>query len=625
VRFRAFATACAVVGFFGGILSLAGALKAQGARETSALALAALTLPLAGALSGWLREQAELRTAALQGLRNLRVRTRAGGMWGFRVGEDGLWVSDDLGRLLGLEPGELPSTLDGLFARVHPEDLRRTRDALDAVHGEPNAQVDFIHRLRRGDGSWVFLRTRATAHRERTGFEVTAFSEEATPALESAAPPWFTDALTGLPNKPLFLDRLKQAVSRRKRPPLSPLALLRVQLDPGELPVQELAGRVGDEIVVRISERLEGAVRQGDTVARLSDWEFGIVLERVQNDAELERFCDQIARAVAAPIWLCEKELRFCANIGAVLAPNGLTSPDALFRQAEAARELAARAPSGERRVLIDALGPSEWGSRLPFDTLLRQALGHGDLEVHYQPIVELAERRIVGFEALLRWQNPSLGPLLPSEIVAGAEDAGLIDELEDFVLEQACTTLAALRRRANVPLYVAVNVSTQDLEMGTLAARVERALARAELPPGALALELKESALMDETRVTQASLDKLRALGVRLHMDDFGTGYSSLSYLHQVSLDALKIDASCVRELCAGDDEIVRTAVALGRALGLRVMAEGVESEAELEALAHLGCSEAQGYFFGAPLPSHELEALLRRGDRFETGSSIS
>jgi diguanylate cyclase (GGDEF)-like protein len=396
---------------------------------------------------------------------------------------------------------------------------------------------------------------------------------------------------------------------------MAPMALVIVHLDDFDQLVARGSQTLGDSVLVRLAERLENAVRQGDTVARWGPQEFAIALEHVRDEAEAERLAEQIGRAVSASLWVSGRDVRLQASVGTVLVREGLQSALSLLRQVEVARELAQRQGPGQR-VLFDALGQSEWGTRPPFETLLREALGRGGVQVYFQPIVGLPARQVTGFEALLRWQDPTLGTMLPAEIVALAEESGLVSELDAFVLREACTTLKALRaqRGGDSPLYVAVNVSSRELEDGALAPLVRNALEAAGLPGTALAIEVREAALMNETLDASTCLNALRALGVRVHMDDFGTGYSSLSYLHRVALDALKVDASCVRELREGDDEIVRTAVTLGRALRMRVIAEGVETEAELAAVTRLGCAEAQGLLFGAPLPKAELQAFLRQ-----------
>ena len=421
------------------------------------------------------------------------------------------------------------------------------------------------------------------------------------------------DALTGLPNRTLVIDRLTHALARARRRP-GALAVLFVDLDRFKVVNDSLGHSVGDEVLIQIAQRLRDAVRPGDTVARLAGDEFVVVCEDVAGEADVLLLADRVALAVAAPIPLYGRDAIITASIGIALASPDTRAED-LLRDADVAM-YGAKERGRARLEIFDQAMRTRMLERLEIEHALRRALAHNEFVLHYQPTVSLRTGRTVSVEALLRWPDPERGLVMPDEFIPVAEENGLIVPLGRWALEEACRQLASWR--AQYPecadLQVSVNLSARQFADPDLVPSVAAALCEAGLPPSRLWLEITESVLMDEAEATIETLKALRALGVHLSIDDFGTGYSSLSYLKRFPVDVLKIDRSFVDGLGADpeDEAIVTAVVRLAHALDLQVVAEGVETAAQLAELRRLGCNAVQGYYFAHPQPAAEMGEIL-------------
>ncbi|HEX2039798.1 MAG TPA: EAL domain-containing protein [Acidimicrobiales bacterium] len=421
------------------------------------------------------------------------------------------------------------------------------------------------------------------------------------------------DALTGLPNRTLVIDRLTHALARSRRTPRG-LAVLFVDLDRFKVVNDSLGHSVGDEVLIQIAERLQSAVRPGDTVSRLAGDEFVVVCEEFEDEADLLRLGERMAHAIARPLHLYGRETIITASIGIAIACPETRAED-LLRDADVAMYRAKERGRSRIEVFDEAMR-TRMLDRLETEHALRVAIQQGALVLHYQPTVCLTTGRVLSFEALVRWQHPERGLVPPSEFVPLAEDTGLIVPLGRWALRTACEQLAAWRtaRPELDHLQVSVNLSARQFADPHLVALVSEALAASALPPDRLWLEITESALMEEAEATVDTLRALRALGVRISIDDFGTGYSSLSYLKRFPVDVLKIDRSFVDGLGVDpeDQAIVTAIVSLARALGLGVVAEGVETAEQLDEVRRLGCNSVQGYYLGRPrVASEALERL--------------
>jgi diguanylate cyclase (GGDEF)-like protein len=421
------------------------------------------------------------------------------------------------------------------------------------------------------------------------------------------------DGLTGLPNRNLVIDRLTHAIARARRRP-DTLAVLFIDLDRFKVVNDSLGHSVGDEVLVQVAQRLEEAVRPGDTVARLAGDEFVVVCEDVEGDADVLALAHRIADAVAAPIPLYGRDAIITASIGIALAGESTRAED-LLRDADVAM-YRAKERGRARLELFDEDMRTRMLQRLEIEHALRRALQRREFVLYYQPTVSLATGRIVSVEALLRWPDPERGLVMPDEFIPVAEENGLIMPLGRWALEEACRQLAQWRREYPEwsDLEVSVNLSARQFADPDLVPVVAGALREAGLDPSGLWLEITESVLMEEAESTVETLRALRALGVHLSIDDFGTGYSSLSYLKRFPVDVLKIDRSFVDGLGtdAEDEAIVTAVVRLAQALELGVVAEGVETAGQLAELRRLGCTAVQGYYFGRPMPAADLASKL-------------
>jgi diguanylate cyclase (GGDEF)-like protein/PAS domain S-box-containing protein len=420
------------------------------------------------------------------------------------------------------------------------------------------------------------------------------------------------DSLTGLPNRSLFLDRLAHALTRGRREKTR-CAVLFIDLDRFKRINDSLGHRAGDQILLESADRIAHALRADDTVARLGGDEFTVLCEGVADEAHALRVADKVSEELGHLYELDDGELYITASVGVALS-DASSSPEQLLRDADAAM-YRAKSRGRARTELFDEESRSHTVNRLALESALHGAVERDEFRLLYQPKVSLASERVVGFEALLRWQHPTRGLLAPEEFIAVAEDSGLIVPIGEWVLNEAARQTARwCKDRGDDPFVMCVNLSARQFAQPDIVELVRRAIETSGVDPTVLCLEITESVLMEQTPVTAATLDHLKGLGVRLAIDDFGTGYSSLGYLQRFRLDYLKVDRSFVDGLGRdpGQSAIVDAIVRLAQALGLGVIAEGVETTEQLEALRALGCDLVQGYLFAHPEPPEVAGPML-------------
>ena len=428
------------------------------------------------------------------------------------------------------------------------------------------------------------------------------------------------DPLTGLPNRAQLMECLEAEVERASREDGYRFALLFVELARFKMVTDSLGHQVGDEMLRAVAARLRDRVRPGDMAARLSGDEFAILARDLKGADHAIAIADEVIASFEAPIDLGEYETFTTPTLGIALSGPEIGGPVDLLRSADMAM-YAARASGYARRTVFDQSMHAAATDRLQFENDLRHALTRSEFTVLYQPIVSLATGRTTSLEAVLRWSRGRSGFVSPERFIRQAEDTGVIFALGRWVLGEAIRQLADWRRR--IPgaesLEVSVNVSVKQLLDIGLAPTIRELLGESGLPPQNLKLELTESIMLDESAISGGAIAQLTELGVQLYLDDFGTGYSSLSHLHRLPLDALKIDQSFVRRMGEGGpegqegEEIVHTIIRLARSLGVRVVAEGVETAGQLATLHGLGCDFGQGYLFSPPVPAGRVEELLR------------
>ncbi|BCB28642.1 hypothetical protein SKTS_35280 [Sulfurimicrobium lacus] len=423
------------------------------------------------------------------------------------------------------------------------------------------------------------------------------------------------DPLTHLPNHLLLRDRFAQALAISEHEQ-SGLALLYLDMDNFQQVNDSLGHDVGDQLLVKAVERLQHCLRDTDTISRQSGDEFTILLSSIGDFSAVARIAGNILNAFAEPISIGEHVLNTSFSIGISLMPNDGLDFDTLLKKADTAVYHAKGAGRNTYRFFTRKMNEGAL-EQIRLQGQLHSAVKNQEFLLHYQPQIDIGSGRIVGAEALVRWQHPLDGLVSPARFIPLAEDSGHIIQIGEWVLNEACRQARAWQDLGLDPVVMAVNLSALQFKRGNVLEMTKAALLRSGLAPAHLELELTESILLQDVETTMQTLDSLKALGVRLSIDDFGTGYSSLSYLKRLAVDKLKIDQSFVRDLVtdAGDAAIVKAVIQLGQALQLSVIAEGVETEAQLAFLANAGCDEIQGYLFSRPVPAAEFAALLEKG----------
>ncbi len=535
------------------------------------------------------------------------------------VDQDGriLHESPSAAKHLGHPVEEIAGT--PLGEHIHPADRRMVAGILKSVQANPGDSPVFVFRRTRRDGSPLHLEATATNCLDddavsgiilncRDVTERTAFEEQLRRHV-------FLDTLTGLPNRALFLDRLTHALERIKRKPGYQFAVLFVDLDRFKLVNDSLGHSVGDRLLQKIGRRIASCLRRVDTVARFGGDEYILLLDEIDDDRQAIRVAERIREELTRPFVMDEAEVFASASIGIVFSTPEYTDPDQIIRDADTAMFKAKARGKGGYRVFHSRMH-KQAVSLLALETDLRKAVERGEFELHYQPILSLEPARMVGVEALVRWRRPDKGLVAPMEFIPMAEETGLIIQIGEWVLAEACRRVGGFNATAAADraLFVSVNLSARQFEKDGLAEDIRAILRRTGLPPGMLKLEVTESAIAANPAQAALLLEELRGLGVGLSMDDFGTGYSSLSHLHALPFDTLKIDRSFVSGLGQNGDKngkIVHSIMALAHNLDMSVIAEGIETDAQLERLVAMNCRFGQGYRFARPTPFDEITGL--------------
>ncbi|MFQ5857718.1 MAG: EAL domain-containing protein [Anaerolineae bacterium] len=550
----------------------------------------------------------------------LAARGANDGLWDWDLKTNEVYFSPRWKSMLGCEEDEIENSPDEWFNRLHPEDLEQVKVDISAHLEGVTSHFENEHRMLHKDGTYRWMLSRGLAVRDADGtaYRMAGSQTDITErkrAEEQLLHDAFHDGLTGLPNRALFMDRLGRAVERARRRADYLFAVLFLDLDRFKVVNDSLGHTVGDELLIAIAHRLRVCLRAADTVARLGGDEFAILLEDINDVSDATHVADLIGEAVMLPFNADGHEVFASASIGIVLSETGYDRPEGVLRDADIAMYRAKELGRARHEVFDTAMRAGAV-ARLEVETDLRWSVERQEFEIHYQPIVSLADGRIAGFEALLRWQHPERGLVSPGEFISVAEETGLIVPIDRWVLREACRQVRAWQTqfRTDPPLSISVNLSSKQFAQPDLVEQVEQILQETGLDARSLRLEITESVIMGNIESAAAMLSQLRALGVQVQMDDFGTGYSSLSYLHQFPIDAIKIDRSFISRMDVDGDnsEIVQTIVALAHDLGMDVIAEGVETGEQLAHLRALACEYGQGYYFAKPLDSEAAVALV-------------
>ncbi len=521
--------------------------------------------------------------------------------------------------------GEIAPRLDEWLGRIHPDDLAHVRAQLDAHLQGGSAHFESQYRIRHRDGRYLHVLTRGLRICDAQGqptrmagsqSDISA-QVEASEQLNYNA---FYDGLTGLANRALFMQLMTRALASPRKRGDSNFAVLFLDLDRFKVVNDSLGHARGDELLVGIARRLERLLRQGDTAARLGGDEFTVLLDDVADIGAVTRVAERIHAELSQVFVLGGQEIYPTISIGIAMSSPTYRHAEDLLRDADTAM-YRAKAAGRARHAVFDEEMHAVALDMLRLETDLRRALDRNEFFVVYQPIVDLKNGEIAGFEALVRWNHPTRGLVSPAAFIPLAEETGLVIALDHFVLRAACAQLRAWQGLfPGRALTLSANLSSKQFLQADLVQKVQAALDGSGLAPQSLKLEITEGVLMNDPESAAALLRDLRSLGIRLSIDDFGTGYSSLSYLHRFPLDTLKVDQSFVKRMQPNGDggEIVNTIVQLAGNLSMDVVAEGIETAAQLAQLRAIGCDYGQGYHFSRPLPAEGAMELLESGQKW-------
>jgi len=547
------------------------------------------------------------------------------GIWDLDLETENIHYSDRWKEMLGYRPDEVEASLEGWLSRVHPEDVTRLRTIIDAgIAGEVSV-IEQRYRILAKNGEYRWMLTRGEIVTDNDGKTVrvvgrqTAVDEEGD-SLEAMRSSGLQDPLTRLPNRTVLVDRLSHAFSRAQRDPEQSFAVLFFDLDRFKNVNDSLGHLSGDRLLRSIAERVEKACRPGDTVARFGGDEFVILVEDIKDIRGATVAAERIQEEFQVPFDLNGIEVFTTISIGIALWNQDYSRPDDLLRDSDTAMYRAKSMGRNSYAVFDDKMHQKVVAT-LRLENDLRRALARQEFSVFYQPIVSIEDGHIAGFEALVRWQHPERGLLLPGEFILVAEEMGAIIQLDRWVAEEACKQLRLWHQkfRQHARATMSVNLSTTQLMRPDVVAGIDLILRNSGLYGQSLKLEITESVLMENAQYASAVLEQLRSLNIAISIDDFGTGYSSLAYLRRFEIDTLKIDYSFVSRMLDDDDslEIVRTIIQLAKNLGKDTVAEGVQTRSQLEALVDLGANMVQGFFVAPPLPAEVAESLLERTAR--------
>ncbi len=560
----------------------------------------------------------------------LAARAANDALWDWDILENRLYLSERWYGMLSLDPQDKLATPEQWFGRAHPEDRQPLRWAIQEHLDGGEAHFEFEHRLRAHDGSYRWALCRGLVVRDDAGLptrfvgsmsDITARKDAEARLVHDA----LHDALTGLPNRVLFMERLQHAIQVVRRNPGMRSALIFLDLDNFKVVNDSMGHWAGDELLRAVAGRIERSLRGTDllarfgtekSLARFGGDEFTVLLVGIREEEAAVRVARRVLEELGKPFRFRGQEVYTTASAGIAFVDRSSDDPSKLLRNADIAL-YRAKAEGRAGYAIFDERMHERAVQRLEMETALRQALQLQQLHLQYQPVVSLRGGGIIGFEALVRWKHPERGLISPAEFVPLAEETGLINPIGSWVLHEACAQMAAWRRAfPKREQYVAVNISSRQFSNHDLVSEVRDTLEETGLSPANLKLEITESVLMNNDQALISTLEALNDLGVALHMDDFGTGYSSLSYLHRYPFEALKIDRSFVHEMGENtrSTELVCSIVQLAQALGMKTTAEGVETTQQRRWLHARRCHNAQGFLFSRPLDAINARRLIER-----------
>jgi len=544
-----------------------------------------------------------------------------------------LYNSPAYKRILGYSAAELGETSS--FEQIHPDDRFKVLEAAREAR-ETGVGKRLEYRIKHKDGSWRVLESLASTIRDEKGevaklVIVNRDITERKRAEQQLEHNLFHDPLTGLPNRRLFLDRLQRSFLRSRRDVGRPYTLLLANIDHFKVCNETMGTVAGDHVLLEIGRRLAAQLRQDDTLARresasvsaevvlfrLGADEFTILLDAVGDPSDAMRVARSIQTAIAEPFFVEAREMRVSASVGIALSTPTHERPEDVLKDADVAMRRA-KALGGSRCEVFDEAMHTRAVGRLRLEVDLRAALTERQFRVFYQPVVQLDTRRIVSFEALLRWNHPAQGLISPYRFIEAAEDTGILVSIGHWLIQQACGQLRdwEANHPSEQPMNITVNVSARQFADARLVNDIQDALQQTGVDPSRLQLEMTESVAAADPKLTVTVLSHLKHMGIGVILDDFGTGTTSLRGLRQFPVDALKIDRSLIREMQSDNAacDTVELIVALAHKMNLKAIAEGIETVRQLERLLELGCEYGQGYYFSQPMEAKAAQRFMRQ-----------
>ena len=561
----------------------------------------------------------------------LAARGANDGLWDWNLVAGEVYLSERWREMVGMVDPSISLSPEEWFSRVHLSDLPQLKVDIAAQAAGSRSHFHSEHRLRHSEGFFIWVLCRGIVVRDTEGralriagsmTDITARKDLEERLRREAQ----FDSLTTLPNRSYATDLLRRAIARAKRNREQQFGVLFLDCDRFKVVNDSLGHHAGDSLLRLVAGRLNGCVRPGDVVARLGGDEFVVILEGVKDEAEAITVAERIQHSLAQPFYLDGRELFMSVSVGIAMSQPGVERPEDYLRDADLAM-YRAKLRGRARHEVFRADMRAGAVLQMALENDLRHSMDRGELRVMYQPIWSLASGRIVGFEALVRWDHPTHGAMQPADFIPIAEETGLILPLGEWVLRQAAQRLAHWNTKvvADDPIWVSVNVTARQLTHPGLVEIVKNAIAETGIEASRLKLEITESMIMADAVAAVGALEQLKTLGIHLLMDDFGTGHASLSYLHRLPISTIKIDRYFVGRIDSNSEclEIVRTILSLSRSLSMDVVAEGVENGAQREVLQSLGCEYVQGYLLSPPLDADAAERLLLTNRAVESAAS--
>jgi diguanylate cyclase (GGDEF)-like protein/PAS domain S-box-containing protein len=550
----------------------------------------------------------------------LAARGANDGLWDWNLVQGEVYLSERWQEMVGVVDRTLSLSPEEWFSRVHLSDLPQLKVDIAAQAAGTRSHFHSEHRLRHTEGFFIWVLCRGIVVRDGEGralriagsmTDITARKDLEERLRREAQ----FDSLTTLPNRSYATDLLRRAIARAKRNREQQFGVLFLDCDRFKVVNDSLGHHAGDSLLRLVAGRLNGCVRPGDVVARLGGDEFVVILEGVKDEAEAIAVAERIQHSLAQPFYLDGRELFMSVSVGIAMSQPGVERPEDYLRDADLAM-YRAKLRGRARHEVFRADMRAGAVLQMSIENDLRHSMDRGELRVMYQPIWSLGSGRIVGFEALVRWDHPTHGPMQPADFIPIAEETGLILPLGEWVLRQAAQRLNHWNTKVVVddPIWMSVNVAARQLTHPGLVEIVKNTIAESGVEASKLKLEITESMIMADAVSAVGALEQLKTLGIHLLMDDFGTGHASLSYLHRLPISTIKIDRYFVGRIDSNSEclEIVRTILNLSRSLSMDVVAEGVENSAQREVLQSLGCEFVQGYLLSPPLDADAAERLL-------------